>query len=143
MQGNNFVETIHIELSDEGGHVGVFVVVGQDCAGELRLVSDPEGAPVLAPADVLVGVPGVHHPPELGQEGGDVGGSLRYYQLYQRHSDSEITMYYESESIEMVEMLLITGCIFTCIHVSSEKLISLTMSLALFYPTETIHFSTN
>ena len=66
---------------------------------------------------MLTRVPGVHHPPELGQKGGDVGGSLRYYQLHQRHSDSEITMYYESESIEMVAMLLITGCISTCTHV--------------------------
>ena len=41
MKSDDFVETVHVELSDEGGHVGVFVVVRQQGAGELRLVLDP------------------------------------------------------------------------------------------------------
>ena len=54
MKGNDFVEAVHVELSDEGGHVGMFVVVGQQAAGKLRLVSDPERGSVLCPADVVI-----------------------------------------------------------------------------------------
>ena len=54
MEGDDFVEAVHIELPDEGGHVGMFVVVGQQTAGELRLVSDPERGAVLCPADVVI-----------------------------------------------------------------------------------------
>ena len=54
MEGDDFMEAVHVELPDEGGHVGVFVVVGQQTGGELGLVSDTEGGPVLCPADVVV-----------------------------------------------------------------------------------------
>ena len=54
MEGNDFVEAVHVELPDEGGHVGMFVVVGQQAAGKLRLVSDPERGPVFCPADVVI-----------------------------------------------------------------------------------------
>ena len=48
------MEAVHVELPDEGGHVGMFVVVGQETAGKLGLVSDPERSPVLCPADVVI-----------------------------------------------------------------------------------------
>ena len=54
MEGNDFMEAVHIELPDEGGHVGMFVVVRQETAGELGLVSDPERSSILCPADVIV-----------------------------------------------------------------------------------------
>ena len=54
MEGNDFVEAVHVELSDEGGHVGMFVVVGQEAAGKLRLVSDTERSSILCPADVVI-----------------------------------------------------------------------------------------
>ena len=54
MEGDDFVEAVHVELPDEGGHVGMFVVVGQQAAGELRLVSDPERSAVVCPADVVI-----------------------------------------------------------------------------------------
>ena len=54
MKGNDFVEAVHVELSDEGGHVGMFVVVGQQAARKLRLVSDPEGSAIVCPADVVI-----------------------------------------------------------------------------------------
>ena len=54
MKGNDFVEAVHVELSDEGGHVGMFVVVGQETARELRLVSDTERGAILCPADVVI-----------------------------------------------------------------------------------------
>ena len=82
MKSDDFMEAIHVELSDEGGHVGMFVVVRKQGAGELGLVLDPEGAPVLCPADELVSVGVVHHLPELGQEGGHIGGSLWHNQLH-------------------------------------------------------------
>ena len=47
-------EAIHVELSDEGGHVGVLVVVRQHGLGELALVLDDEGAAVVAPGDQVV-----------------------------------------------------------------------------------------
>ena len=54
VEGDDFVEAVHIELPDEGGHVGMFVVVGQQTAGELRLVSDPERSAIVCPADVVI-----------------------------------------------------------------------------------------
>ena len=32
------MEAVHVELPDEGGHVGVLVVVGEHLLGELELV---------------------------------------------------------------------------------------------------------
>ena len=54
VEGDDFMEAVHVELPDEGGHVGVFVVVGQQTGGELGLVSDTKRGPVLCPADVVV-----------------------------------------------------------------------------------------
>ena len=48
------MEAVHVELADEGGHVGVLVVVGQQRTGKLTLISDPERAPVLCPANVVI-----------------------------------------------------------------------------------------
>ena len=42
MKGDDFMEAVHVELPDERGHVGMFVVVGQETAGELGLVSNTE-----------------------------------------------------------------------------------------------------
>ena len=54
VKGDDFMESVHVELPDERGHVGMFVVVGQETAGKLGLVSDPERSPVLCPADVVI-----------------------------------------------------------------------------------------
>ena len=40
MEGNDFVEAVHVELPDEGGHVGVLVVVGQHLFRELKVVPE-------------------------------------------------------------------------------------------------------
>ena len=37
MEHNYLVESVHVQLSDEGRHVGVLVVVGQQCLGKLGL----------------------------------------------------------------------------------------------------------
>ena len=54
MERNDLMKAVHVELPDEGCHVGVFVVVGQEGAGELGLVTDSEGAAVFCPANILV-----------------------------------------------------------------------------------------
>ena len=48
------MEAVHVELPDKRGHVGVLVVVGQQGAGELALIPDPERGPVLCPANVVI-----------------------------------------------------------------------------------------
>ena len=102
MEGNDFVEAVHIELPDEGGHVGMFVVVGQQTAGELRLVSDPERSAIVCPADVVIYHIVVllpiniltliltcflilHHLPELGKECRHIARYGGDYDLHQRH----------------------------------------------------------
>ena len=50
----HLVEPVHVELPDEGRHVGVFVVVGQQRLGELRLCLYKEGRALLRPADEVV-----------------------------------------------------------------------------------------
>ena len=50
----HLVEPVHVELSDEGRHVGVFVVVGQQRLGELCLVPDDERIAFATPADQRV-----------------------------------------------------------------------------------------
>ena len=50
----HLVEPVHIELPDEGRHVGVFVVVGQQRLGKLRLCLYKEGRALLRPADEVV-----------------------------------------------------------------------------------------
>ena len=40
MECDDFMKAIHVELSDEGGHIGMFVIVGQEAAGKLGLVAD-------------------------------------------------------------------------------------------------------
>ena len=37
MEHHYLVESVHVQLSDEGCHVGVLVVVGQQCLGKLGL----------------------------------------------------------------------------------------------------------
>ena len=37
MEHHYLVESVHVQLSDEGRHVGVLVVVGQQCLGKLGL----------------------------------------------------------------------------------------------------------
>jgi len=37
------MKVVHVQLAYKGGHVGVFVVVGEHGAGELGLVLDQEG----------------------------------------------------------------------------------------------------
>ena len=49
MEGDDFMEAVHVELPDEGGHVGVFVVVRQHRLRELRLVLDDKGVSALSP----------------------------------------------------------------------------------------------
>ena len=46
---HNLVETIHVELSDEGGHVGVLVVVRQQGAGKLWLILYTKGVSFFCP----------------------------------------------------------------------------------------------
>ncbi len=77
-QPTYLVEVVHVELPDEGAHVGVLVVVGELGLGEGGLVVDDEGPPVGGPADDVVGAGVVHHLPELSQEGRNVaaGGGL-------------------------------------------------------------------
>ena len=54
MEGQNLVKTIHIELSDERCHVGVFVIVGKQRAGKLTRVTDTETVAITSPADVVI-----------------------------------------------------------------------------------------
>ena len=50
----SYVEFVHVELADEGGHVGVFVVIRQHRLRELRLVFDDEGVSSVSPGDESV-----------------------------------------------------------------------------------------
>ena len=54
MEGDDFMEAVHVELPDEGGHVGVFVVVRQHGLGELGRVLDDEGVPSIRPGNQRV-----------------------------------------------------------------------------------------
>ena len=49
-----FVEVVHVELADEGGHVGVLVVVGQHGFSEFALVLYDKRASVLTPGNQIV-----------------------------------------------------------------------------------------
>ena len=51
---HDLVEVVHVQLADEGGHVGVFVVVRQQGLGELRLVLYNEGFPLARPANEMI-----------------------------------------------------------------------------------------
>ena len=51
---HDLVEAVHVELPDEGGHVGVLVVVRQHGLGEFALVLDYKRIPVLTPGDQIV-----------------------------------------------------------------------------------------
>jgi hypothetical protein len=46
-----FAEAVHVELSYEGGEVGVFEVAQEDLVGEAGDVFDDEGFLVVGPAD--------------------------------------------------------------------------------------------
>ena len=48
------MEAVHVELPDKGGHVGVLVVVGQHCFGELALVLNDERVSVLTPGNQII-----------------------------------------------------------------------------------------
>ena len=49
LDAHHFVESVHVELADEGCHVRVFVVVRQHRLRELGLVFDDEGVTPLSP----------------------------------------------------------------------------------------------
>ena len=49
LDAHNFVESVHVELADKRGHVGVFVVIRQHRLRELGLVLDDEGVSALSP----------------------------------------------------------------------------------------------
>ena len=51
---HDLVEVVHVQLPDEGGHVGVFVVVGQQGLGELGLVLYDEGLPFVRPTNQVI-----------------------------------------------------------------------------------------
>ena len=51
---HDLVEVVHVQLADEGGHVGVFVVVRQQGLGELGLILYNEGFPFDRPTNQMI-----------------------------------------------------------------------------------------
>ena len=100
---DHLAEAVHVELPDKGCHVGVLVIIWEEGLGEVCLVLDQEGRSSLSPgyqvvwniiSDVNIRIHEinctcvriVHHLPQFGEEGRDIGRHLTGHDnLHHRH----------------------------------------------------------